>query len=60
LVYFVTHKVVVGQPWSSASTNLQLGIPLYHLLESVTAKPTHERLQAGAGHLSGLASWPIP
>jgi hypothetical protein len=35
---------VVGRPWSLASTDLQLGIPLYHLLESVTMKPTRERL----------------
>jgi hypothetical protein len=56
LVKSVTHQVVAGRPshmagrpWSSASTNLQLGISFYHLLESVTAKPTHERLQGGAG-----------
>jgi hypothetical protein len=44
----VTHQVVAGRPWSLASTDLQLGIPLYRLLESVTAKPNHERLQGGA------------
>jgi hypothetical protein len=49
---------VVGRPWSSASTNLQLGIPLYLLLESVTAKPTHERLQGGATWLGDLAGQP--
>jgi hypothetical protein len=37
---------VAGRPWSLASTDLQLGIPLYHLFESVTTKPTCERLQA--------------
>jgi hypothetical protein len=38
LVKSVTRHVVAGWPWSSASTDLQLGIPLYHLLESVTVK----------------------
>jgi hypothetical protein len=67
LVKSVTHHVVAGrhshvvdQPWSSASTDLQLRIPLYRLLESVTAKPTHERLQGGAGQLGDLASRPPP
>jgi hypothetical protein len=49
LVKSITHQAVVGQPWSSAATGLQLGIPLYHLLESVTAKPNRERLHGGAG-----------
>jgi hypothetical protein len=40
---------VTGRPWSSASTDLQLGIHLYRLLESVTMKPTCERLHGGAG-----------
>jgi hypothetical protein len=55
LVKSVTRQVVagwpshvVGRPWSLASTDLQLGIPLYRLLESVTVKPTCERLQGGA------------
>jgi hypothetical protein len=48
LVKLVTRQVVAGRPWSSASSDLQLGIPLYHLLESVITKPTHERLQGGA------------
>jgi hypothetical protein len=46
---------VVDRPWSSASTNLHFGIPLYRLLESVTAKPTSERLQGGAGRPGGSA-----
>jgi hypothetical protein len=29
---------MASQPWSSASTKLHLGIPLYRLLESVTMK----------------------
>jgi hypothetical protein len=52
LVKSVTRQVVADrpshmadQPWSSASINLQLEISLYRLLESVTAKPTRERLQ---------------
>jgi hypothetical protein len=51
---------VTGRPWSSASTDLEIGIPLYHLLESVTAKPTHERLQGGAGRPWGLIDQPPP
>jgi hypothetical protein len=70
LVKSVTRQVVAGRPshmadrpWSSAFTNLQFGIPLYRLLESVTPKPTHERLQGGAGHplgplVSGLCTLP--
>jgi hypothetical protein len=51
LVKLVTCQVVagrpshvVGQPWSSASTDLQLGILLYRLLQSVTVKSTREKL----------------
>jgi hypothetical protein len=51
---------VAGPPWSSASTDLQLGIPLYRLLESVTLKPTYERLQGWAGRTGGLVSRPPP
>jgi hypothetical protein len=65
LVKSITCQVVAGrpshmagQPWSSACTDLQLGIPLYDLLVSVTVKPTHERLQGGAGRPGGLASRP--
>jgi hypothetical protein len=49
LVKFVTCQVVASRPWSSVSTDLQLGIPLHHLLDSVTVKLTHERLQGGVG-----------
>jgi hypothetical protein len=62
LVKLVTRHVVAGRPshmagwpWGSASTNLQLGIPLYRLLESVTVMPTRERLQGGAGWPGGSA-----
>jgi hypothetical protein len=51
---------VAGQPWSSISTDLQLGIPLYHLFESVTVKPNRDRLQGGAGGPRGLAGQPPP
>jgi hypothetical protein len=51
LVKLITCQVLAGQtshvadqPWSSASTDHQLGIPLYRLLESVIMKLTHERL----------------
>jgi hypothetical protein len=54
LVKFVTRQVG-GRPYSSASTDLQLGIPLYRLLESVTTKPTHEKLQGG---LADNRVWP--
>jgi hypothetical protein len=47
---------MAGRPWSLASTDLQPGIPLYHLLESVTRKPTHEMLQGGASRPGGLVS----
>jgi hypothetical protein len=68
LVKSVTRQVVsgrpshvVGQPWSSASTDLLLRIALYHLIENVTMKPTHDRCKVGpvgqgvwsAGHLLG-------
>jgi hypothetical protein len=66
LVKSVTHQVVADRPshvaswpWSSASIDLQLGIPLYRLLESITAKPTHEWLQGGAGRPGGLAGRPL-
>jgi hypothetical protein len=55
-----TRQVVAGRPWSSASTDLQFGIPLYHLLESMTAKPTRERLQGEADWPGGLAGQPTP
>jgi hypothetical protein len=58
----VTCQVVAGRPafmggwpWSSASTDLELGIPLYRFLESVTMKPTREWLQGGAGRPGGLS-----
>jgi hypothetical protein len=71
LVKSVTRQVVAGrpshmasQPWSLASIDLLLGIPPYRLLESGTMKPTHERLQGGAGRpplgplVNGLCTLP--
>jgi hypothetical protein len=58
LVKSITRQMVAGQPWSSTFTDLQLGIPLYCLLENVIMKPTHERLQGGAGRPGGLAGRP--
>jgi hypothetical protein len=49
---------LAGQPWSLGSIDLQLQIPLYHLLESVIVKPTPERLQGGDGWPGGLADRP--
>jgi hypothetical protein len=51
---------MVGWPSSSASTNFQLWIPFYCLLESVPVKPTRERLQSGVGRPGSLAGWPTP
>jgi hypothetical protein len=62
LVKSVTHQVVVDWPSHVAgrsrgpfSTDFLIQIPCYRLLESVTVKPTHERLQSGAGRPRGLA-----
>jgi hypothetical protein len=60
LVKLVTRQVVADRPshvaswpWSSSSTDLQLGIPLYHLLESVIV------MQPTRGCKVGLASDPL-
>jgi hypothetical protein len=60
LVKLLTCQAVAGRSWSSVTTNIQLGIPLYCLLESFTVKPNHERLQGGAGWIGGMASRPPP
>jgi hypothetical protein len=67
LVKSVTHHVVdgrpshvVGQPQGLTSIDFRLRIPYYRLLESVTMKPTCERLQSGAGQTGGLADRPPP
>jgi hypothetical protein len=55
LIKSVTRQVLAGQPshmagrpWSSASIDCRPRIPDYRLLESVTTKASHERLQSGA------------
>jgi hypothetical protein len=67
LVKSITCQVVAdrpshvdGWPWTSASTDHELGIPLYRLLESVIVKPNRERLQYGADRPGGLAGQPPP
>jgi hypothetical protein len=49
---------VAGQPWSAASTNSRSRVPFYRLLERITAKETHGRLQGGAGQPGSLAGRP--
>jgi hypothetical protein len=67
LVKSVTHQVVAGRPShvaersrGPASIDFRLQIPCYRLLESVTMKPTHERLQSGVYWSGGLADRPPP
>jgi hypothetical protein len=56
LVKLITRQVVADRPSHMAqwprgptSTDFLLRIPCYRLLESVTVKPTRERLQSGTG-----------
>jgi hypothetical protein len=58
----VTHQVLADRPshmaerpQSSASTDFQLRIPCYRLLESMLVKLTHEMLQSGADRPRSLA-----
>jgi hypothetical protein len=67
LVKSVTHQVVAGRPSHVAGrprgpafSDFRLRIPCYHLLETVTMKPTRERLQSGASRSGGLADRPPP
>jgi hypothetical protein len=55
LIKSVTCQVLAGQPshvagwsWSAASTDSMTRVPFCRLLESVTTKENHERLQSGA------------
>jgi hypothetical protein len=52
---------MVGRPPSLASTDFQLWISCYRLLESVPTKPTCERLQSGAGGPAPgpTGQWPL-
>jgi hypothetical protein len=56
LVKSVTCQVLAGwpshvadRPWSVASTDSKPRVPFYRLLESVTTKESHGRLQSGVG-----------
>jgi hypothetical protein len=62
MVKSFTHQVLVdwpihvaGQPRGPTSTDFRLWISCYHLLESVTVKPSCDRLQSGADQPGGLA-----
>jgi hypothetical protein len=55
LVKSVSHQVlarlpshVAKRPWGPASTDFQLQIPCYRILESVAVKSSREMLQSGA------------
>jgi hypothetical protein len=65
LIKSVIHQVLVGRPShmagrlsSATSTDSQPRVPFHRLLESVTAKETHRRLQSGAGRPRSLAGQP--
>jgi hypothetical protein len=67
LIKLVTCQVLAGQPSHVAgrqlilaSTNFQLRIQCYHLLESMPVKPTRERLQCVAGWQGSFAGRPPP
>jgi hypothetical protein len=49
---------VVSQPWSTTSTDSKPQVPFYHLLESVTTKEAHGRLQSGVDRTGSLAGHP--
>jgi hypothetical protein len=58
-------QVLAGQPShvakglsSLASTDFQLQVPCYRLLESVPVMATRERLQSGVGWPRCLVGWP--
>jgi hypothetical protein len=58
-------QVLAGQPShvakgpsSLASTDFQLRVPCYRLLESVPVMATRERLQSGVGWPRCLVGWP--
>jgi hypothetical protein len=52
---------VAGQPWSAASTDSRPRVPFYCLLESVTTKETHGRLQSGVDWppTGSTHQWPL-
>jgi hypothetical protein len=65
LIKLVIRQVLAGRPrhvasWpsSAASTNSSPRVPFHYLLDSVTAKETHGRLQSGARQSGSLAEEP--
>jgi hypothetical protein len=65
LINSVIHQVladrpshIAGRPWDVASTNYRPRDPFHRLLESITAKKIHERLQCGADWPGCLAGSP--
>jgi hypothetical protein len=59
LVKLVTHHVMAGRPWSLASTDVQLPIPLYRLLESVTAARWGRPARGFGWPAYPWAHWPV-
>jgi hypothetical protein len=68
LIKSLTRQVLAGRPSHMAgrlpcpaSTDFQLWIPCYHLLESMLVKPIHERLKSGTDQPpSGpTGQWPL-
>jgi hypothetical protein len=49
------HSHVADRPSSAASTDARPQVPFHRLLESITTKETHGRLQSGARQLGSLA-----
>jgi hypothetical protein len=52
------HSHVAGQPWRAASIDSRPRVPFHCLLENVTTKETHGRLQSGSDRLGSLAGRP--
>jgi hypothetical protein len=58
LIKSVIHQVLTGRPSSTASTDSRPRVPFHRLLERVTAKEAHRRLQSGASQPGSLAGQP--
>jgi hypothetical protein len=54
----VIRHVLAGWLSSTASTDSRHRVPFHRLLESVTTKKTHERLQSGASRPRSVTTWP--
>jgi hypothetical protein len=55
MIKSVIHQVLAGQLWSVAATHSRPRVPFHRLLESVTTKEAHRRLQSVASQLGSLA-----